>query len=99
MFVAHCGGEAREKPKLERAALQGPPHMAKRNLWSRSLNKGFSSTARRVLLGFFVLALMTGASCARKQVAAAGATSGAKTTERSTAATAAVTPVTTSGGF
>ncbi|HKF58312.1 MAG TPA: formylglycine-generating enzyme family protein [Blastocatellia bacterium] len=63
------------------------------------MKKGFSSTSRRVLLGALVLALMTGASCARKPLATASATSGATTTDRSPAATAAVTPVTTSGGF
>src|SRR5262249_4251149 len=66
---------------------------------SRSCDEGLSSTAGRVVLGAFVLALMTGASCARKPLAAAGATSGATTTERSRAATAALSSMTTSNSF
>src|SRR5215471_14419174 len=73
--------------------------MEKGNQETRSYDKGFSSTTGRVLIGAFVLTLMTGASCARKPVAAADATSGAATTERSPTATAAVSSVTVTGSF
>jgi formylglycine-generating enzyme required for sulfatase activity len=70
---------------------------------SRSFNKSFSSTTGRVLLGAFVLALMTEASCARKPFGATGATSGATSgatkAEKTSTGAAAVTPVTTGGGF